>query len=306
MKKRNAHITLWIGIICIPFFIYAQKNEKEENYLKFQEHFFEALKLKANESYDKSVLELESCYTIDSLNTAVHFQLADNYFRQKQYFEADLFIKKALALEEDNYWFQELASKIFEEQQDYENAIKVVEKMVVQKPQKSNDLIMLYLKNRQMEKARDLIKELDEKGMLSSKFDYYKESVRRRADQNQKTTKSDKSSIKSLVNEFNSTRKFEVLKQLLILVEKENDFQKLLKYSEIGIELYPTQAFLYLQNATALNQLKKYDDALDILEMGMEYVFENKRLQKLFYKQFAASYKGLNKEDKAKEYLKKL
>ena len=306
MKKRNTHIALWIGIFCIPFFIYSQKNKEEDNYLKFQQHFFEALKWKANESYDKSILALESCYTIDSLNTAVHFQLAGNYFQQKKYFEADLFITKALALESENYWYQELASQIFEDQNKYKEAIQIVEKMVVTKPQKSNDLVMLYIKNRDMDKARDLIKELDAKGMLSSRYNYYKESVKRDSDRKKKNKKSGKSTIQDLVNKFNSSQKFEVLKQLLILVEKEGDFQKLLKYSEVGIELYPTQAFLYLQNARALNQLKKYKDALDLLEMGMEYVFENKRLQKMLYKQYVVSYEGLNKKDKAKEYIKKI
>ncbi|WP_196887108.1 tetratricopeptide repeat protein [Aureivirga sp. CE67] len=306
MKKRNTHIAIWIGIFCIPFFINAQKNQEEENYLKFQEHFFEALKLKANNEVEKSILEFENCYTLDTSNTAVHFQLAENYLKQKKYFEADLFINKALKQETDNYWFQELAATIFEEQHKYEDAIVLVKKMVEKKPYKSNDLIMLYIKNREMEKARDLIKDLDEKGLLASKYNYYKESARRNADKNKNKGNSDKNSIKSLINEFNSTQKFEVLRQLLILVEKENDFQKLLKYSEVGIELYPTQAFLYLQNAKALNQLKKYSDAVDILEMGMEYVFENKKMQKQFYKQFVMSYEGLNKKDKAKEYQKKL
>lgn len=306
MKKRNAHIVLWMGIFCIPFFIYAQKKNKEEdNYLKFQQHFFEALKFKAKESYDKSIIEFENCYTLDTLNTAVHFQLAENYLKQKKYFEADLFINKALSLEKDNYWFQDLAATIFEEQHKYEEAIVIVKQMIVEKPHKSNDLVMLYIKNRQMEEARNLIKELDTKGLLSSRFNYYKETVKRDSDRKNKK-KSSETTVKSLINKFNSSQKFEVLKQLLILVEKEKDYQNLLKFSEVGMELYPTQSFLYLQNAKALNHFKKYKDAIEILEMGNEYVFENKKIQKLFYKQFAASYKGLNKKDKENEYLNKI
>ncbi len=76
MKNKNLHILFLMGIILISSFSRAQTiNIAEENNLKFQTHFFEALKQKAIKNYSKAIENLEKCYEIDSLNMAVHFEL---------------------------------------------------------------------------------------------------------------------------------------------------------------------------------------------------------------------------------------
>ena len=120
MKNKKLHTYLLVGIILISTFSYAQKiNSVEENNLKFQTHFFEALKQKAIKNYSKAIESLEKCYEIDSLNLAVEFELSKNKLLLKNYFEAELFINKALIKEPNNSYLLRHKVAIFSAQRNF-------------------------------------------------------------------------------------------------------------------------------------------------------------------------------------------
>lgn len=60
-----------------------------------------------------------------------------------------------------------------------------------------------------------------------------------------------------------------VWSQLLIVESELRDYEALLKESEEALELFPNQAMVYLMNGIAKNQLKKHQEAADILESGL-------------------------------------
>ena len=75
-------------------------------------------------------------------------------------------------------------------------------------------------------------------------------------------------------------------------VEQKN-FSSLAPKAESLIETYPSQAQFYFYAGLAYNQLKQFKKAKDYLEMGMDYVVENKELEINFNLQLGEAFNGL-------------
>ena len=69
--------------------------------------------------------------------------------------------------------------------------------------------------------------------------------------------------------------------------------------------IFPAQPFLYVMQGKAQNALGQFTDALEILEIGLDFVIDNIKLEKEFYLQIQKAYIGLNNPTKAKIYLEK-
>jgi tetratricopeptide (TPR) repeat protein len=54
----------------------------------FEDAFFESLKQKGIENYDKAIIELEKCLKIQPNNATIYFELGKNYFEDKEYKKA--------------------------------------------------------------------------------------------------------------------------------------------------------------------------------------------------------------------------
>ena len=68
----------------VSTFSIGQINMEEEQDLKFQTYFFEALKQKAINNYGKAIENLEHCNAIKVNNKAVEFELSKNYLLLKK------------------------------------------------------------------------------------------------------------------------------------------------------------------------------------------------------------------------------
>jgi len=100
------------------------------------------------------------------------------------------------------------------------------------------------------------------------------------------------------------TSKFLVWSQLLQVDYNLSDYEGLLKESNEALELFPTQALVYLFNGIANIQLKKYDDAIAILKSGVAYAKKDKQLSTQFYSLLGDAYnfeKKHNESDEAYE-----
>jgi len=80
---------------------------------------------------------------------------------------------------------------------------------------------------------------------------------------------------------------------LLQAYTSAQQFQKLAKKAEEGIELYPSQAFLYYYLGLANNQLRQYNKAKVALEAGIDFVIKDLDLEINFNLQLAEAYNGL-------------
>ena len=87
---------------------------------------------------------------------------------------------------------------------------------------------------------------------------------------------------------------------------QQKAYQKLLKKAEAVLDTEPENANAYLYMAKGYTGLKKYSDALDYLDMGMDFVLDKPKTKKAFFRQYITIYNLLNKPKKVKLYRQKL
>ena len=80
---------------------------------------------------------------------------------------------------------------------------------------------------------------------------------------------------------------------LLKALTENKQFDILAKKAVVMVETFPTQPQFYYYAGLAYNQLKEFKKAKDLLEMGMDYVVENKELEINFNIQLGEAYNGL-------------
>ncbi|WP_034060069.1 tetratricopeptide repeat protein [Lacinutrix jangbogonensis] len=95
---------------------------------------------------------------------------------------------------------------------------------------------------------------------------------------------------------------FRILRNIILLHIDLREFDIAEQKSTEGLEKYPAQPVLYLINGVALNQLTKYNDAVETLETGLDYIIEDNKMESDFYKQLSKAYTGLNNLAKAKTF----
>jgi tetratricopeptide (TPR) repeat protein len=82
-------------------------------------------------------------------------------------------------------------------------------------------------------------------------------------------------------------------------------FDKVAQKAESLLELFPSQAELYYYSGLANNQLFHYKKAKEILEMGLDYLVNNKVVEINFYIQLGEAYNGLGDFKKKEIYFQK-
>ncbi|MGM0635783.1 MAG: tetratricopeptide repeat protein [Bacteroidota bacterium] len=105
------------------------------------------------------------------------------------------------------------------------------------------------------------------------------------------------------------------------LEDKPNDFELLTKIANLQIELqqldeavqtttqaqdvFPAQPVFYLLKGIALNALKNHKDAVTQLENGLDFLFDNPRMEAEFFQQLYIANKELGNDKKANNYQNK-
>jgi tetratricopeptide (TPR) repeat protein len=143
----------------------------------FQDHFYEALKQKSIENYDKAILSLERCKEIQPENPVTYFELGKNYLAQKKYTEAYDNFEKVTQMDPKNRWAWVGMYDVCYDTKNYNQAIVIVEKLIEFKAEYKEDLTSLYMNTQQFDKALELINELNEKAGKSDKRELYKADI---------------------------------------------------------------------------------------------------------------------------------
>ena len=113
---------------------------------EFETNFFDALKEKAIENYDKAIIALQKCLLKEPVNPEIHYQLGVNYLAQKKYVEAENAFQKAVDLEPKQRWYWNGLYDVHYQTKAYEKAIVIVEKLVTFDVNMKEDLVHLKLK----------------------------------------------------------------------------------------------------------------------------------------------------------------
>ena len=139
----------------------------------FEDAFFESLKQKGIENYDKAIIELEKCLKIQPNNATIYFELGKNYFEEKEYKKAYESFEKATKLDPNNRWFWAGMYDVCYETKEFEKAIPIVIKLIEFKKEYKEELVSLYMNTNQFDAALELINELnDQVGKLEMRNIY--------------------------------------------------------------------------------------------------------------------------------------
>lgn len=313
MIKRIV-LSVFLGLLFNPFCSYSQdsipnakeiaKEIAEENNIKFQEYFFKSLSEKSIKNYQLAIENLEECNTISPNNKTIYFELSKNYLLLNKTSEATQYINKALLLEPTNTWILLHLVAIQKKERNYQKAIKTQLTIVQQKPKQRSELIWLYYLNSEYTKALSLIYMVEKETGLTTRLNQLK--VKLELKNKPIALKVSKDSLTQLITDYEANKpSFSKLKKILTLAINENT-EVFYKYSSLAIDLYPAQPFAYLSRGKALQLQKKHQQAIDVLEIGIDFVIENSLLESQFYTTLVKAYTSINNPKKVLEYKIKL
>lgn len=307
--KKYMYILLLSGILTfIPEFVHAQEEESaeislEENIDEFQEHFFEALKQRGIENYDRAVDELLKCRKIDD-NATIAFELGKNYFSLKEYGRAKESFQKAVDKKPQNQWYLTGLFNVQVRLGEREEAIETGKKIIYLNPNFREDVARVYVGMREYKKALKQLEKLQKSGGLSFTAANMKLMLDKKVNKKRKPD----GKVADVINQTpkpRGNRDGKILEQIEEALQTEA-FKDANRLAKIGLSDFPSQPKLYLYNAKALNALKEYKKAIEMLEIGLDYIIDNAPLEKEFYQTFVAAYKKMGNSKKEKFYLKKI
>jgi len=180
--------------------INPEEVETAEN--EFETNFFDALKEKAIENYDKAIIALQKCLLKEPLNPEIHYQLGINYLAQKEYVEAENAFQKAVDLEPKQRWYWNGLYDVHYQTKAYEKAIVIVEKLVAFDANMKEDLVSLYMNTKQFDKAKIVINDIESKGTLTKAMESYQMQI-------QSMQKGNKPNVNDLVEAIKNNPKAE-------------------------------------------------------------------------------------------------
>ncbi|WKL50548.1 tetratricopeptide repeat protein [Flavobacterium pectinovorum] len=440
MKKRVL-VILVFALFSNAFSVMAQTNPEDIAMAtdEYQDSFYESLKQKGIENYDKAIVSLEKCIKLKPNDAVAYFELGKNYLSLKDYGNAQSSFEKATQLDPKNKWYWLGIYDVSYETKNYPLAIETIQKIIPFDEEYKDDLISLYMISNQYDKALTTINEMNDKFGKSEDRDRYKMQILSQGkylnaeasnliDQIKKNPKEESNYIDliSLYSKSNETDKaLDVAKQLakeiptsewaqvslfkvyldanqadkainsmniilasskidskikhrtlnefLIYTNKnpqyapalekaigyfdndpnvdvakeigkfyhsKNQFENAIKYYEkdlkansdtdretnlllldaytqakqfepltkramMMIEVYPSQPQFYYFAGLGSNQLKQFKNAKTVLEMGLDYVVDDAKLEANFNFQLGEAYNGLGDAKKKEEYFLK-
>lgn len=303
------YIFLLSGMLfAIPECVHAQEEESaeislEENIDEFQEYFFEALKQRGIENYDRAIDALLKCKKIDD-NASISFELGKNYYSQKEYDLAKESFQRAVTKKPQNQWF---LLGLFNTQiklNDREEALVTGKKIIYLNPKFREDVAKVYVGMREYKKALKQLEKLEKNGGLTLTAARMKSMLEKQLHKNENAS----GDVAEVINQTPKPRasaNSKILEQIEEALETQA-YSDAIRLIKIGLSDFPSQPKLYLYNAKALNALKEYKKAIEMLEIGLDYIIDNATLEKEFYQAFAVAYKQVGNSKKEKYYLKKI
>lgn len=406
---------------------------------EFQEHFFEALKQKAIENYEKAITALKKAEQLQPDNGVVYFELGKNYKALKNYEQALVNFQKANRVQPNKEWILVELMETYYFNKDFDQAILVAQNLLPFNEKYYENLANLYFESKQFDKLLALLDKLDaelgisefrlsmrrqiyaltentpaqiqvlkdainanpenEKNYLNLIYVYSDQDMKQEAFATAEkmrelfptskvvhlalykfyldagNTPESLNSMKLILaaEEIDPESKFKVLNDFLLFVNENPTYEadllevaevfaasesspeiyqkfgeyyiqkeqkeKALEFFDLGLksqldnfdllrntlliqldlkkfedakalseralEIFPAQPILYLTRGVALNNLKEFKEAEEILTFGLDYLIDDQQMTVDFYEQLVNTYTGLGNAAKAAEYRKK-
>ena len=141
---------------------------------EIEDNFYESLKQRAIENYDKAIIAIQKCILKSENNAVFYHELGKNYLNLKQYPQAQKAFQKAVDLNPNERWYWNGLYDVYYQSKDYQKSIPVVQKLIEFDPNMKEDLVSLYMYTNQRDKAIALLNEMEKEMVLSKTMEFYK------------------------------------------------------------------------------------------------------------------------------------
>lgn len=269
----------------------------EEYTDEFQDKFFEALKQKGIENYDRAINLLLECKQLDKANSVIDHELAKAYLADKQFVSAQESAISAVMSEPENLWYLTTLVDILQIQGNPIEAIR--DNIPYANTSLQQNLALIYYQQKDYENALIILKGLKSNAFSTDLSSKIQDAV--------EAKEQSKEVVKQVlpVNTANDNPLVEYQTKLEDLMAKE-DFGALEQLSEEALENFPVQPFFYYARGLALNKRLKHQEAIMALEMGLEYWLEDEGLLNKMYEELVIAYTALGNAGKANAYQNKI
>ncbi len=280
---------------------YAQEEQEgadvylEEYTDEFQENFFEALKQKGIQNYDRAVDLFLKCKQLETNNSVVDYELAKAYMLDKKYIQAQDYAIEALLSEPTDYWYLDNLLTILDKQGSPIETIK--QRIPYDNKKLQQNMAVSLFKMKKYREASQVLDDLENSTLKSDLNRKIKDSLQK-----------DLQPIETPIvqQETDLDDPLAPLKAQMEQLIADADFKKLLSDAQEALGSYPLQPYFYYAYGTALNNTGNPNKGIEVLESGLDYLLDDEGLRNKIYKQLSEGYSKMGNTQKANEYLNKI
>lgn len=302
-KFKPTYGLLTLAILCLFARVNAQEPASSEIYTeaytdRFQELFFEALKEKGIENYDRARALLLQCKQLEEDNPVIDHELAKVMLLSGELAAAEAYAITALKAAPEEYWYLNTLMEILSrEYRDFELIRAVIPS---DSPKLKMNLASWYLDHGQIQKAETALNGLP--GSPRTRL------LKARLNQLSKAANTDKNAAATTEDKEAEIPEGSVedYRLRLEIIEREQNWAKLLDLSTEAIELFPLQPYFYYQQGRAYLEQKDIDSSISSLLMGEELLIAPSDLNALIYQALSKAYSLKGNMEKATYYSNKL
>ena len=226
--KKTVLFFLTLVLLCNSAVLLAQ-TEPEEIKLdtdKFDDYFYESLKQKGIENYDKAIEALNQCIKLKPNEANLFYEKGKNQLALKDYKNAYDSFESATQIDPKNKWFWVGMYDTNYKTQNYSQAIITAGKLIEFDQDYKEDLVSLYMYTQQFDKALELINELNEKVGKTDQREEYKAKILSQ----EKFQNSESENLLAQINKFPKEESNYVA--LIALYSKTNEVKKALEITK--------------------------------------------------------------------------
>tara|TARA_R110002051_G_scaffold65191_1_gene118426 strand:+ start:730 stop:1650 length:921 start_codon:yes stop_codon:yes gene_type:complete len=302
MKKGLHFLFLLIAFLGIAVQGFAQEPEESAEVTlevysdEFQEKFFEALKQKGIENYDRAINLFLECKAMGENIAVIDHEIAKCYFLNRDFINAQSYVIEALNKAPENYWYLHTLVDIIEKQGNSFDPVRAsipygnevlrqnLAQIYYDRQNYGNALFVLEGLKRTVAIDKLRMKITDAKGDSNT------------LEGNDEEEQPEKKEEDPLGN---------YTKEIAQLIEK-GDFEQLDALAKEAMEIFPLQPYFYYSRGLALSKLSRFKEAVSVMEEGLDFLLDDQELANKFHKELANAYKALGNSSKANMYLSKI
>lgn len=146
MNKKNIIwllVAVWTLVSCgtvknakeKPAVVLAQSSLTPEQQRKYDYFFLEAMRLKEKKDYASAFGLLQHCLDIHPNAASALYEVSQYYMFLRQVPQGQEALEKAVASAPDNYWYSQGLASLYQQQNELDKAITLLEQMAVRFPE---------------------------------------------------------------------------------------------------------------------------------------------------------------------------